>query len=272
MVQQLYTTLRNGVQMPLLGLGVYDLYGKDAERAVSDALEIGYRLIDTASLYRNEKEVGRALQQSGLNRSEVFITTKVGNGDQGYQQTLKAFETSLKLLNVEYVDAYLVHWPIKSTRKETWKALEYLYTTQKVRVIGVANYLVPFLEELTTYSTSVPMLDQVEFSPYCFLSDLYDYCRARQIQLQSYTPLLRGVKFSDPRLLRIAEQYGKTPAQIILRWNLELGVSTIPKSGNRKRLEENFSIFDFSLSGEHVRELMQFHENFRIVDDPMTYW
>ena len=136
----------------------------------------------------------------------------------------------------------------------------------------MANYLVPFLEELTTYSTSVPMLDQVEFSPYCFLSDLYDYCRARQIQLQSYTPLLRGVKFSDPRLLRIAEQYGKTPAQIILRWNLELGVSTIPKSGNRKRLEENFSIFDFSLSGEHVRELMQFHENFRLVDDPMTYW
>lgn len=269
---QIYTQLRNGVKMPLLGLGVYDIYGAAAERAVSDALEIGYRLIDTASLYRNEKEVGNAVRHSGIARSEIFITTKVGNADHGYDETLKAFDRSLSLLDTGYVDAYLLHWPLKKTRKETWKAIERLYTEKRVRVIGVANYLIPFMQELETYATLLPMINQVEFSPYCYLKDLLDYCRRQQIQLQSYTPLLRGKKFHDERLIRMAQHYGKSPAQILLRWNLELGVSTIPKSANRQRLEENFSVFDFTLSAAHIAELCGFHENFRVVDNPMDYW
>lgn len=272
MAEQLMTTLHNGVKMPLLGLGVYDMYHAEAEAAVSTALATGYRLIDTASLYRNEKEVGNAVRNSGIPRSDIFITTKVGNTDQGYDQTLRAFETSQKLLNIEYIDAYLVHWPIRATRRETWLALERLYQEKRVRVIGVANYLLPFLKELEGYASMAPLINQVEFSPYCFLKDLLATCRSHGIQLQSYTPLIRGKKFSDPRLIQIADAYGKTPAQVILRWNLQHGVSTIPKSAHPERLKENFEVFDFHLSETHMAQLDLFHENFRIVDDPMEYW
>lgn len=271
-MEQPYATLSNGVKMPLLGLGVYDMTPDETVRAVSDALEIGYQLIDTASLYKNEKEVGIAVRNTGKDRSSIFITTKVGNGDQGYDATLKAFDISMRLLAVDYIDAYLVHWPLRDTRKDTWKALERLYQEKRVRVIGVANYLVPFLEELASFATVVPMIDQVEFSPYCHLKDLHQYCKNHRIQLQSYTPLLRGKKFNDPRLQKIAAAYGKTPAQILLRWNIQHGVSTIPKSANRERLRENFSIFDFFLSAQHMTELDNFNENFRVVDNPMDYW
>ena len=266
-----YTQLNNGIHMPLLGLGVYDMYNKEAESAVSDALSIGYRLIDTAAMYRNEKEVGNAIRSSGIPRSEIFVTTKVANGDQGFDETLRAFDNSMSLLSIDYIDLYLVHWPIRGKRKESWMALEKLYNEKKVRAIGVANYLIPFLDELSTYSTITPALNQVEFSPYLFLSDLLDYCNQRKIQLQSYTPLLRGKKFNDPRLLKIASKYIKTPAQIILRWNIQHGVSTIPKSVNCDRLRENFDIVDFSIAAEDMKQLDDFNENLRIVDDPMTY-
>ena len=211
---QPYTTLRNGVQMPLLGLGVYDMYEKEAEQAVLDALEIGYRLIDTAALYGNEKEVGKAVKQSGISRNEIFIITKVGDSDQGYDSTLKAFDTSMKKLNAEYIDLYLIHWPIKHKRKETWRALEKLYSEKRVRTIGVANYLIPFLDELGSYATEIPVLDQVELTPWLFQKELVDYCAERNIQLQSYSPLTRGQKLSDPRLLQLCEKYSKTPAQV----------------------------------------------------------
>ncbi len=269
---QLYTTLANGVQMPLLGLGVYDMYNQEAEEAVLNALATGYRLIDTASLYRNEKEVGNAIRRSGIARKELFVTTKVGNGDQGYDKTLRAFDQSLRLLNVDHIDCYLVHWPIRGTRKDTWKALLRLYEEKRVRVIGVANYLIPFLEELLKDSPVVPMLNQVEFSPFLYLQELLEFCKARQIQLQSYTPLTRGKKFDNPTLQAIARDCHKTPAQVILRWNLQHGVSTIPKSSSKARLAENFNVFDFSLSPAQMQELDSLHENFRIVDDPMTYW
>jgi diketogulonate reductase-like aldo/keto reductase len=266
---QPYVTLNNGIQMPLFGLGVYAMYNKEAEQAVLDALEMGYRLIDTAAMYDNEKEIGNAIRQSGIKRSEIFVTTKVPNPQQGYDSTLKAFDASMQKLNIEYVDLYLVHWPIKRKRKDTWKALEKLYENKQVRAIGVANYLIPFLKELETYSNVVPALNQVEFSPYLFLKDLLDYCDERKIQLQSYSPLTRGKKFNDKRLIQLAEKYNKTPAQIILRWNIEHTVSTIPKSANVKRLKENFNIFDFSISKEDLAQLDSFHENFRVVEDPI---
>lgn len=266
---QLYTTLNNSITMPLLGLGVYDMYNREAEEAVTNALEIGYRLIDTASMYKNETEIGNAIRASVLPRNEIFLTTKVADGDQGYDNTLHAFDESSRKLNCDYVDLYLVHWPIKKTRKDTWKALEKLYADKRVRAIGVANYLIPFLNELETYSEITPAVDQVEFSPYLFLEDLLNECKSKNIQLQAYTPLVRGQRFTDPKLIALASQYEKTPAQIILRWMLQLGVSTIPKSSNPTRLKENFDAFDFNIKDEDMKKINSFNENFRVVDNPM---
>lgn len=269
-MNQLFTTLNNNITMPLLGLGVYDMYNREAETAVATALEIGYRLIDTASMYKNEAEVGNAIRSSTVPRHEIFITTKVDNGDQGFDKTLRAFDESSRKLNCDFIDLYLVHWPIRKTRKDTWRALEKLYADKRVRAIGVANYLIPFLNELETYGNITPAVNQVEFSPYLFLEDLLNECQRKNIQLQAYTPLLRGQRFSDPKLMALAAQYAKTPAQIILRWALQLGVSTIPKSSNPKRLKENFDVFDFQIEDEDMKKINAFNENFRVVDDPMT--
>lgn len=268
---QLYTTLRNQVSMPLLGLGVYDMHGTEAVHAVEKALEIGYRLIDTASLYKNESEVGQGIRNSALPREDIFVTTKVGKADMGYEATLKAFDTSLQKLNIDYIDCYLLHWPLPKTRKETWQALEKLYLEKRVRCIGVANYLIPFLNELKGYAKEWPVINQVEFSPYLFQNDLLQFCKQEGIQLQSYTPLVRGKKMGDPKLIAIATKHQKTPAQIILRWNLQLGVSTIPKSSNAARLKENFAIFDFELDADDMKLLCSLNENFRIVDDPIQF-
>ncbi len=268
-MQQIFTTLNNGITMPLLGLGVYNMYHNEAEMAVGQALEIGYRLIDTASIYRNETEIGNAIRNSAVPREEIFLTTKVGNGDQGFDKTLHAFDVSSKKLNADYIDLYLVHWPLQATRRETWRALERLYQEKRVRAIGVANYLVPFLNELQTYAEVVPVVDQVEFSPYLFLEDLLKMCKERDIVLQAYTPLVRGEKLHDPKLVQLAAKYHKTPAQIILRWAVQLGVSTIPKSSNPKRLQENFDIWDFEILQEDMQQLNGLNENYRVVDDPM---
>jgi len=267
--EQPYTTLNNGMQMPLLGLGTWDMYGKEAEQATLDALEIGYRLIDTATLYRNEEEIGNAIRKSRILRNELFVTTKVPNPQQGYDSALKAFDASMKALNIDYIDLYLVHWPIRGKRKDTWKALEYLYNNKQVKAIGVANYLLPFLKELETYSSITPVIDQMEFSPWLYLKDELEYCKQHNIQLQSYSPLTRRKKFSDKRLQQLGKKYNKTPAQIILRWNIEHEVSTVPKSSNKKRLQENFDIFDFSLAKEDIKLIDNFNENFRVVEDPM---
>ena len=268
---QLYSTLNNGQTMPLLGLGVYDMHNAQAEIAIETALEIGYRLIDTASMYNNEKEVGNAIRNSNINRQEIFVTTKVNNPDQGYDNTIRAFDTSMKNLNIDYIDLYLVHWPIRGKRQDTWKALEYLYNNQQVKAIGVANYLIPFLEELETYGTIVPMVNQVEFSPFLYLKDLLNYCRQRNIQLQAFTPLTKGKRFNDPLIVELSNKYQKSPAQIILRWNVQKGVSAIPKSANPKRLQENFDIFDFEIIEADMHKMDALNEDFRIVDDPITY-
>lgn len=267
--QQLHTTLNNGNQMPLLGLGVYDMHAEEAVQAVRFALETGYRLIDTAAMYENEMQIGQGICESGISRDEIFVTTKVNNTDHGYDQTLKAFDQSLKKLNTEYIDLYLIHWPIKHTRKETWKAIEFLYQNKRVKNIGVANYLLPFLKELEEYSNVVPVVNQIEFSPYLFLENELHYCKQHEIILQAYTPLVRGQKFNDPRLQTLALKYQKTPAQIMLRWAIQQGISSIPKSSNPKRIQENFNIFDFEIELLDIQAMNNWNEDFRIVDNPM---
>jgi methylglyoxal/glyoxal reductase len=269
--RQPYTRLNNGIDMPLLGLGVYDMHRAEAESATMNALQIGYRLIDTASMYNNETEIGNAVRESAVPREAIFITTKLGNTDHGFDATLKAFDTSLAKLQLDYIDLYLVHWPIKKLRKDSWLALEKLYADKRVRAIGVANYLVPFLEELQTYGNIVPAVNQVEFTPWLFDADLLAKCRQKKIQLQSYSPITRGKKFDDPQLLQLCEKYGKTPAQVILRWNIEHNISTIPKSSSKIRLQENFAALDFNLSADDVNFMNGFNENFRICEDPMDF-
>ena len=266
-----YTKLNNGNSMPLLGLGVYDMYQQQAEQAVIDALEIGYRLIDTASMYENEKEIGNAIKNSGVNRAELFLTTKLNNNDHGYEQALKAFDKSMDLLGVDYVDLYLIHWPIKDGRDASWKALEKIYSQGRAKAIGVANYTVPFLQELKQYSEIEPAVNQIEFTPWLYEKATYDYCKQASIQLQSYSPITRGIKFSDERLMALCEKYEKTPAQIILNWNLQLGVSTIPKSSQKQRLQENFDASNFKLDAQDVEFMNTFNEGFRICDDPMIF-
>jgi diketogulonate reductase-like aldo/keto reductase len=265
------TKLNNGMTMPLLGLGVYDMYKADAERAVEDALAIGYRLIDTASMYENELEIGNAIKNAGVDRTDIFLTTKLNNTDHGYDQALKAFDDSLKKLDQDYVDLYLIHWPIKEGRAASWKALEKLYEDKRVKAIGVANYNIALLEELKSTANIVPAVNQIEFSPWLFQEDLLNYCKTAGIQVQSYSPITRGLKFSDERLVLLCNKYNKTPAQIVLNWHLQHVISNIPKSSKKERLIENFEATSFTLSSEDVKIMNGFNENFRICDDPQTY-
>jgi diketogulonate reductase-like aldo/keto reductase len=269
MFQNPKVMLNNGMQMPLIGLGAYAMHGSEAETAILNALEIGYRLIDTAAMYGNEVEVGNAIRKSKIPRREIFVTTKVADHDQGYESTLKAFDASFKKLNVEYIDLYLVHWPVKGKRRDTWKALEKLYSEKKVKAIGVANYLIPFLEEMKTYANTLPVVNQVEFTPYVFSRELVDYCANAGIQLQAYSPIARGHKNNDPKLKTLAEKYHKTPAQIFLKWCVQHNVSPIPKSVNVKRLKENIDIFDFEISEKDMALMDTFNENYRVAPDPI---
>jgi len=266
---QLYTTLNNGIQMPLLGLGTYNMFGEVVTNAVQTALETGYRLIDGAQMYKNEKEVGEGIRRSGIPRAEIFITTKIDNCNQGYDKTLHSYEKSLKDLGLEKVDLLLIHWPIKGKRESTWKALEELYANKQVGAIGTGNFLTPFMHELENYSNYTPVVNQIEFSPFLNLNEDLEYCRQHQICLQAYTPLMRGQKHDNPNLVAIAKYHQRTPAQIILRWAVQQGISTIPKSGNSTRIKENFEIFNFELSQMDLQILNNLNENFRIVDNPM---
>ena len=264
-------TLNTGVSMPMLGLGVYDMHGREAEQALLDALEIGYRLIDTAEMYHNEEEIGRAINRSAVPRSEIFLTTKLNNTEHGFEKALKAFDKSLKALQQDYIDLYLIHWPVKKGRKDSWAALEKLYGEGRVRAIGVANYNEVLLKELKQYASIAPAVNQVEFSPWLYQKELLNYCKANQIQLQAYSPITRGMKFNDSRLIELCKKYEKTPAQLVLRWHLEHGVSPIPKSSKKERLLENFGAQSFSLADDDIQIMDGFNENFRICDDPADW-
>ncbi|HLX90391.1 MAG TPA: aldo/keto reductase [Puia sp.] len=268
--KQPYTRLANGVNMPLIGMGAWDMYGRQAEKAVMEAIEIGYRLFDTASMYGNETDIGRAIRRSKVPREELFITTKVNNVDQGFDNTLMGFDKSVKKLGLEFVDLYLVHWPLKATRRTTWLALEKLYLDKKIRAIGVANYTQPFLDELSGYASIIPMVDQIEFTPWLFQKSLLEYSREMHIQIQAYSPLARGRKLDDPRLLTLAKKLGRTPVQVVLAWHLAHGVSAIPKSSSRERLMENFESTTIELSPKDVEVIDGFNQDFRVCDDPQV--
>ncbi|MFX0010664.1 MAG: aldo/keto reductase [Candidatus Hermodarchaeota archaeon] len=260
--------LNNGVSMPILGLGTWNLRGKEASRAILWALEIGYRHIDTASMYGNEKTIGEALKESKIPRDEIFITTKVWTSDQGYENTLVAFDKSRELLNLDYIDLYLIHWPVTGLRSTTWKALEKLYDLGHVRAIGVSNFIIRHLEELKENLEVIPAVNQVEFSPFLYQKELMEYCKSKSIFLESYCPLTRTRKFNNPTLAAIGQKHSKTPAQVLIRWGLQHDIITIPKSGDKKHLTENADVFDFSLDESDMKKLDNLNEDYRLVDDP----
>ncbi|MGA8081615.1 MAG: aldo/keto reductase [Candidatus Nitrosopolaris sp.] len=261
--------LNNGVEIPILGLGVYQSPpGKTSERAVSIALKIGYRHIDTASLYGNESDVGKALRQSGLRREEVFITTKVWNSEQGYDTTLQACERSLGRLGLAYVDLYLIHWPVQGKSKETWKAMNKILQQGKARAIGVSNYTIRDLQEILQYSKDIvviPAVNQVEFHPFLYQNELLQFCEKINIQLEAYSPLTRAKRLNHPTIVEMAKKYGKTPAQILIRWSLQHDVVVIPKSIHEDRIRENSQVFDFHLQPDDMKLLDSLNENLQTV-------
>jgi diketogulonate reductase-like aldo/keto reductase len=263
--------LGNGVEMPMLGLGTYQSRsGRETRDAALGALQVGYRHIDTASMYANEEDVGAAIKESGIPREEIFVTTKLWNSDHGYDTALAAFERSRRRLGLSYVDLYLIHWPVEDLRNETWRALEALLEEEKCRAIGVSNYMTRHLEELLEKSSTVPAVNQVEFSPYLYQEDLLEFCRKSNIQVESYSPLTKGRKLDDPKLVDMASKYSKSPAQILIRWALQHQIVVIPKSSKKERIVENAGVFDFAISPEDMRALDSFDQGLRTSWDPST--
>ncbi|MGG3800486.1 aldo/keto reductase [Metabacillus fastidiosus] len=266
------TTLHNGVKMPWFGLGVYKVEdGQEVINSVKSAIKAGYRSIDTAAIYKNEEGVGQAVKEAGIPREQLFITSKVWNSDQGYESTIAAFHESLKKLDLDYLDLYLIHWPVKETYKETWKAMETLYKEGKVKAIGVSNFHIHHLEDLMEEAEIIPMVNQVEYHPRLTQKELLSFCQNNNIQLEAWSPLARGRFFDDPILVELSRKYEKTAAQIILRWDLQTGVVTIPKSVHEHRIIENANIFDFELSNEDIAKIDSLNQNERVGSDPDNF-
>lgn len=263
--------LNNGVRMPVLGLGLFQApVGSITETAVRTALDIGYRLFDTAAMYGNEAEVGDAIRTSGIPREEIFVTTKLWNNDQGFETALKAFERSHTALNLGPIDLYLIHWPVSEKRRDSWRALTAILKDGKSRSIGVSNFTITHLHELLQETDVVPAVNQVEFSPFLYQKGLLQFCRESRIQLEAYAPLTRGRRFSDPTLARIAQTLHKTPAQVLIRWGLQHNVIEIPKSVRRERIVENAGALSFELSSTDMTALDALNNDFRTSWNPNT--
>ena len=261
-------TLNNGATMPWLGLGVYKVWDADeALRAVSTAIAAGYRSIDTASMYQNEEAVGRAIRECGLPRRELFVTTKLWNTDQGYESTLRAFEASRQRLGLEYIDLYLVHWPVPGKYRETWRAMAHLYREGNARGIGVSNHQIPHLIAIIEDTGVTPAVNQIELHPLLTQKDLLQFAREQGIQPEAWRPLMGG-NLDLPLLKQLAEKYGRTTAQIALRWSMQNGVVVIPKSVHEERIRENSQIFDFELDDEDLAAIDGLNENRRFGPDP----
>ncbi|MFD2214501.1 aldo/keto reductase [Metabacillus endolithicus] len=265
------TTLHNGVKMPWFGLGVFKVEeGSEVVDSVLAAIKAGYRSIDTAAVYGNEEGVGKAIAECGVSREELFITSKVWNADQGYDETISAFEESLRKLQLDYLDLYLIHWPVPEQGKyiDTWKALEKLYKDGKIRAIGVSNFKEHHLQDLINQADVKPMVNQVEYHPRLTQEGLHEFCKKHQIQLEAWSPLMQGQLLDEPTLVEIAQKYNKSTAQIILRWDLQNEVVTIPKSIKPHRIEENANIFDFTLSEEDMKQISSLNQDKRVGPDP----
>ncbi len=261
--------LGGGVEIPILGLGVYQSRpGKETYDAVRAALALGYRHVDTARVYGNERDVGAAVRDSGIPRDQVFVTTKLWNADHGYDATLRACDASLARLGMERVDLYLVHWPVEGLRGETWRAMETLLGDGKARAIGVSNYTIRHLEELLARARVPPAVDQVEFHPFLHQRGLLDFCRARSIQIEAYAPLVKAQRMDHPAVLRVARKHRRTAAQVLVRWCLEHEVVTIPKSVHADRIRENAQVFDFALDADDLALLDGLDESYRTSWDP----
>jgi methylglyoxal/glyoxal reductase len=284
-------SLNNGVRIPVLGLGVYQIAsGLETERAVADALQSGYRLINTARYYSNEKDVGKALLTSGVPREQVFVTTKLWNLDHGYDSTLRAFDKSLEELGLDYLDLYLIHFPVKGSRVsqwkplkrtleivgyafpgsrlESWKAMEKILSGGRCRAIGVSNYTIRHLEELFSVSRVIPAVNQVEFTPFCYQAELLEFCRKHRIQLQAYSPLTRGQRLNDPKVSKLAAKYRCSAAQLLIRWVIQHDAVAIPKATNPIHIRENALVFDFSITDEDMDTLNSLNENLHLSWDP----
>lgn len=265
------TILSNGVKMPWLGLGVWKVKDDgEAERTVTSAIEAGYRSIDTAAAYNNEEGVGAGIRNSGIARDEIFVTTKIWNANQGYESSLAAFEESRRKLGVDVIDLLLIHWPVKEKYTETWRALEKLYRDGYVRAIGVSNFQVHHLQDIITSGEFIPMVNQVEYHPLLTQQELHSFAKSSNIQLMAWSPLMQG-NLDQSVLTEIGAKYGKSPAQVVLRWDLQNKVVTIPKSINPVRLQENADIFDFALTPEEVAQISALNRNHRFGPDPDNF-
>ncbi len=267
-------TLNNGVEIPQLGFGVYQVPPEDTEGAVRAALEVGYRHIDTAEMYGNEKGVGAGIRASGVPREEVFVTSKLNNGFHAHDDALRAFDGTLEALGSDYVDLFLIHWPLPGIDVdyvETWKALEEIYESGRAKSIGVSNFNAHHLRKLHGETEVVPAVNQIEVHPYLAQDELRAFNAQHQIATEAWSPIAQGKVLDDPTILRVAERYGKTASQVTLRWHVQRGDIVFPKSVTRSRVEENFDIFDFELSEDDLREITALDRNERTGPDPDTF-
>ncbi|MEN8698186.1 aldo/keto reductase [Bacillus infantis] len=267
------TVLNNGVEMPWMGLGVFKVEeGPELVNAIKSAIKLGYRSIDTAAIYGNEEGVGQGIREgiaeAGISREDLFITSKVWNSDLGFESTIEAYETSLQKLGLEYLDLYLIHWPVEGKYKDAWRALETLYKEGKVRAIGVSNFQVHHLEDLLKDAEVKPVINQVEYHPRLTQQEVKAFCRENGIQLEAWSPLMQGQLLDNEIITSIAEKHDKSAAQVILRWDLQNGVITIPKSTKENRIAANSAIFDFELSGDEMEQISSLNQNLRVGPDP----
>ncbi|PFJ11068.1 aldo/keto reductase [Bacillus cereus] len=270
------TILHNDVEMPWFGLGVFKVEeGPELVEAVKAAIKAGYRSIDTAAIYGNEKAVGEGIragiEATGISREELFITSKVWNADQGYETTIVAYEESLKKLELDYLDLYLVHWPVEGKYKDTWRALETLYKEERVRAIGVSNFQIHHLQDVMKDADIKPMINQVEYHPRLTQKELQAFCKEQGIQMEAWSPLMQGQLLDNETLQEIANKYSKTAAQVILRWDLQNEVVTIPKSTKEHRIIANADVFNFELTKEDMEKIDALNENHRVGPDPDNF-
>lgn len=264
--------LNNGVEMPYFGLGVFKVNdGDEVINSIHCALEAGYRHVDTAALYANEQGVGKAINEHSVHRDDVFVTSKVWNSDQDYESTLRAFDKTMAKLNFEYLDLYLVHWPVANKFKETWRALEKIYRDGRVKAIGVSNFLQHHLEDLMGSAEIMPMVNQMEFHPRLVQQELIDFCHQNKIQYEAWSPFRMGEIFKVTELDEIAKKYNKTVAQLVLRWDLQKGVITIPKSAKKDRIIANADIFNFEISQDDIALIDALDRSERIGADPDNF-